>query len=77
MDFMELKNNGEQYQKGYLTALERSYKEAREDICKYMYKKKKVSLSMAEICSVLHESEKNNLHHCTTYGLGLGYPLND
>lgn len=73
MMFAELKQQGKKYSDGYINALPIAYQNAREDICKFMYKNKKKTLTMYEICDVLRTSENDYIKLCTSFGLGTGY----
>lgn len=71
----EFKQFSDDYYQGYIKAIEQSFLQAREDICKYMYKSKKTSLSMYEICSLLHTIESDYTKLCSSYGRGIGYDM--
>lgn len=69
----ELKDHTPDYRSGHSKGIERAFTDAREEICKSMYKSKKKSLTMYEICSLLHTIEHNLNKFCDSYGMGVGY----
>lgn len=73
----ELKEHSPDYRSGHSKGIERAFSDAREEICKYMYKTKKKKLSMYEICSLLHSIEHDLNKFCDTYGMALGYSEDD
>lgn len=73
----ELRDKGIEYSSGHSKGIDRAFCEAREYICKYMYKHKKKKLSMFEICDLLRRCETEYSHFCDTFGHGLGYDYSD
>lgn len=77
MFFGELRDKTLDYQCGHDKGISRAFHEARESICKIMYKKKKKKLNMYEICDILRIIEHDYLFFCHSYGMGSGYDFDD
>lgn len=77
MYFAELKDKSKDYQSGHSKGIDRAFCEAREYVCKYMYKTKKKKLTMYEICDLLRRCETEFSNFCDSYGMGTGYDVED